>query len=67
MTLIEVLLYYRELVREGKQEEGIAFIHCACEEHLWTDIEASVDKKGNFITALKQSILLNTVEPITED
>jgi hypothetical protein len=51
MTLIEVLCEYRYLVYLNGRDKADEWLKRVCQEHLWEDIQTSIDDRGNFIDA----------------
>jgi hypothetical protein len=51
MTLIEIVLHYRELVREEGRAAAEKFIGNSCDPQTHWDIRMSVNDDGEFIDA----------------
>lgn len=51
MTLIELLVAYRDDVRKHGRKQAEMFLHESCEPALWEHIIASVSDEGRFIDA----------------
>lgn len=51
MTLIEILAFYRDLVRVESRREADVWLRETCDEKLWDDIKASVSDEGKFLDA----------------
>lgn len=58
ITLIELLIWYRDLVKEKGREEADKQMHRACDTSFWPHIELCVDDDGQFISAKKEIIKL---------
>lgn len=58
MTLIELLIWYRDLVKEKGREEASKLMHRSCDSLFWPYIEMCVDEDGQFISAKKEVIKL---------
>jgi hypothetical protein len=56
MTLIEVLLCYRDMVRVLGRTVADQFIEGACDSKIWNDIKLSVDDDGIFVDGGGESI-----------
>jgi hypothetical protein len=60
MTLIEVLLCYRDMVRVHGKAKSDQFIEGVCDPKIWNDIKLSVDEDGSFINADGETIRVYT-------
>ena len=51
MTLIEILIAYRDAVRENGRQYADVWIKGVCDESLWSHISESVSETGMFLQA----------------
>lgn len=50
MTLIEILIFYREAVRDHGRKLADVWLHGVCDPYLWNHIYNSVDDTGAFLS-----------------
>ena len=55
-NLIELLIWYRDLVKDKQREEANKLMHKACPKDLWWWIENSVNEDGKFIDIKNEEV-----------
>ena len=58
INILELLIWYRGLVKEKGRDEADKLMHRACDNEFWPYIEMCVDDDGQFINAKKEQMKL---------